>query len=364
MKKAQEQLLSLLSNSLFGLSTDVILTPEIIQEAKEHSVSALITTDYSIIASNVRVIKAHAELTKLLNGIEFTTFKGWASAFYYPQPIKRAMGDVDFITSSTHYAEVVQRLVNAGWERELKSHDRHESFRKNSVTLELHHEIKGIPNGVDGIETTSVVAEERVRSLLADLISTARAVETPQGSVIIPDDFHHGLIMLLHVAGHMVNNTGIGLRHLCDWAVYCSRVDIEKYKKELESIGLWVFACQLTSVCSKYLGLQHFNWSGQWSDEFMAALIEDILMAGNFGRKVVGADRVAPLRKRSFSSLTMARYPAAKKYTILLPFFMAVYIVRYLFLILIGKRKIIKLATLTRINGQKTLYEQFNLFDV
>jgi hypothetical protein len=40
------------------------------------------------------VINAHAELTELLGDIPFTTFKGYASVYYYPQPIYRPKGDV------------------------------------------------------------------------------------------------------------------------------------------------------------------------------------------------------------------------------------------------------------------------------
>ena len=196
-----------------------------------------------------------------------------------------------------------------------------------------------------------------------DLIETAMEVDTQQGSIIIPDEFHHGLIMLLHVAGHMMNDGGIGLRHLCDWAVYVSRVDVEKYKSKLESIGLWTFACELTAVSIRYLGLPQQSWSGDWPDDFLTALIDDILSAGNFGTKEAGRRTVLDLRKDSFANMTRRRYPAAKK-PILLPVFMAVNAVRYGFLLLTGKRRVIKPSTIAGAKAREELYKQFRLFEV
>lgn len=290
MTPSQDQLLCLLSCFLFNssISDSIPITKEIQEEAHIQSVSTIITQDYKVLASNIRLLHAHAILTESLAGIPFTTFKGFASAYYYPNPAYRPMGDVDFIVPSEHYETCVKRLIESGWAKQGKEHERHESFRKDKVTYELHSEIKGIPNGTDGIASTSETAEKEVRAALDNLIDTSVSVKTQHGTVVIPDDFHHGLIMLLHVAGHIMNDGGIGLRHICDWAVYVDRVDVSQYQGQLEKLGLWPFTCQLTALCIKYLGLREMEWAGDWSDEFLAALMEDVLSAGNFGRKEAG----------------------------------------------------------------------------
>jgi len=198
------------------------------------------------------------------------------------------MGDVDFIVDPSYYVKAIEKLEADGWKKMNVSHDRHISFKIDKVEIELHTEIKGIPNGADGISTSSTTAEEKARDLLSDLIFTSRAVETQHGPIIIPDDFHHGLIMLLHVAGHIINDGGVGLRHLCDWGVYVDHVNVERYRLQLESVGLWTFACQLTAVCSKYLGLPEMDWVGEQDNIFLESLIEDVLAAGNFGKKEAG----------------------------------------------------------------------------
>lgn len=359
--ESQKDLLSLLAHALFNTPTTSTLTDELKSEAQAHAVSSLIMTDNKTLASNIRVLNAHAELTELFQDIPFTTFKGYAFAFYYPKPGYRPMGDVDLITAPEYYTEAARRLVNAGYVEENSEHQRHKGFRKNKIEVELHSEIKGIPNGRDGIATVSATAEERVRVLLSDLISTARTVDTQQGPVIIPDDFHHGLIMLLHVAGHMINDGGVGLRHLCDWAVYVSRVDVEKFKPQLESVGLWTFACQLTAVSARYLGLSKQEWVGDGSDDFLTALIEDILAAGNFGRKEAGRNATARMKRTSFAEMTRRHYPQAN--TITLPIYMIAYVIRYGLLLLRGKRRFIKPSTVLSAKGRNNLYQKFQLFE-
>ena len=362
MTKEQSELLSLLSQRLFNKPRIVSITDDIKAEAQAQAVSTLISSDYKTLGKNIRVINAHAELTGILTGISFITFKGYASAYYYPQPIYRPMGDVDFIVSPENYNAAVERLINAGYTRTGSEHERHEAFRKDKITFELHSEIKGIPNGADGIITDSATAERKVRGYLSDLIASARTVEIQQGKVVIPDNFHHGLIMLLHVAGHMINDGGVGLRHLCDWAVYVNRVDVEKFMPQLQDIGLWTFASQLTAGSSRYLGLPKKEWAGEWPNEFLSSLIEDILAAGNFGKKEAGRRTALKIEKTSFAEITKARYTRATG--LLLPFYMIVNVVRYGLLLITGKRKIIKPSTFAGAKERNKLYSQFRLFEV
>lgn len=117
MTETQRNLLSLLAHALFSAPTAAILTDEIKAEAQAQAVSSLITTDYNVLASNIRVLHAHAQLTETLSGIPFTTFKGYASAYYYPKPSYRPMGDVDFITAPEYYEEAVKRHIDSGCQK-------------------------------------------------------------------------------------------------------------------------------------------------------------------------------------------------------------------------------------------------------
>jgi len=368
MDRNQEQLLTLLSGELFGNGSGIELTEQIIKEAKLQAVSSIIVPDeYQTIANNIRVIYAHAELTKLLRDFSFTTIKGYTSAYYYPEPIKRTMGDVDFYVDEKDIKKIEQIMLENGYEVTDKGHIRHESFKKNRIIFELHSEIKGVPNGKDGIRTSSKNAEELVRYYLSDLIETANRVQTEYGIISIPDEFHHGLVMLLHVAGHMMNGEGVGLRHLCDWAVYVNKVDIVEYKMQFEEMGLWKFACQLTALSSKYLGVPEKTWSGRWDQQFLDCFIEDILDAGNFGRKDTG--RAAGLKMNSEESKTVSlflmtrnRFKFFERNPALLPVGILLYTIIYLEERITGKKKWVRIGNVQQGAKRQKLYKEFQLF--
>jgi hypothetical protein len=85
-----------------------------------------------------------------------------------------------------------------------------EKGRTGSV-WELHRDVNGIPHGSS--------AEGIIRAYMADLLETPVDYEEENGTVKVPDAFHHGLTLLLHTASHLTGE-GVGLRHLCDWLVF------------------------------------------------------------------------------------------------------------------------------------------------
>ena len=368
MTSTQEQLLSLLSNRLFDRKSDAAITEEIQQEANQQAVSLLIDeSNYKKLSQNIRVDFAHAELTRVLADIPFVTIKGYASAYYYPQPTLRTMGDVDFYVEPEYYEKAKATLIQNGYKYLEEEHDRHESFRKEKILFELHSEIKGIPNGKDGIKTTSKDAEAKVRGYLSDITQTAVTVPTQHGEIIIPDDFHHGLVMLLHVAGHIMNGEGIGLRHLCDWAVYADKVNVSEFSEQYRDMGLWTFACQLTALCSRYLGLPEKEWIGEQDEVFLDDFMEDILAGGNFGRKDTGRAAWLGMAKEnsivsSLAQMTMKRYKVAQKYKVLLPGAMVVHGCAYLWERATGQKKWVTIKNLSDGERRNKLYKEFKLF--
>ena len=87
MNDTQRKLLSLVSNALFETKDEITLDQDIIAEAKRQAVWGLIDHKaYKEYANNINIQYAHASLTKYLEGITFTTIKGYASAYYYPDP--------------------------------------------------------------------------------------------------------------------------------------------------------------------------------------------------------------------------------------------------------------------------------------
>ena len=70
--------------------------------------------------------------------------------------------------------------------------------------------------------------EPVVRSYLQDLLEKSHVAEELSFPVRVPSDFHHGLVMLLHLSSHLMG-AGIGIRHLCDWALFLNSIEEKNF---------------------------------------------------------------------------------------------------------------------------------------
>lgn len=90
--------------------------------------------------------------------------------------------------------------------------------------LEMHFNLAGIPEGKPG---------ELVREYSKDIYEKASLCRLNNGEAMLPSPFHHGLIILLHTCHHMTGE-GIGLRHLCDWAVFVNSLSDDEFRQLFE----------------------------------------------------------------------------------------------------------------------------------
>ena len=283
---------------------------------------------------NMRIHAQHTSLHKLMtaHGIAYVTLKGAASARYYPDPQSRAMGDVDFYVGEGDFDKALAICQEAGFEASDLDHICHVVLRKGCVHMEMHRMPAGVPDGDVG---------EIVKGYLKSLREDAQLVQNPQVTCWCPSDFHHGLIMLLHLQHHLLAE-GIGLRHLSDWAVFVNHFHGEEFpvlfREKMKAAGLWRLA-RLLSLCAvEYLGLPAQNWMTESAldRELARSLMADILAGGNFGAKDRqrayegmfisnrGKNGVKNNRiSQGFQALTRithTKYPATQKFPVLLPF--------------------------------------------
>lgn len=282
---------------------------------------------------NMQVHAQHTELHRLMteHGIPYVILKGAASARYYPDPQSRAMGDVDFYVGEADFDRALEVCREAGFEASGLDHICHVILRKGRVHMEMHRMPSGVPNGAVG---------EIVKEYLSNLREEAQVVSSPLVTCCCPSDFHHGLIMLMHLQHHLLAE-GIGLRHLSDWAVFVNgfQEDVfeELFREKLKAIGLWKLA-RLLSLCAvEYLGLPEQDWMQESTAdrELVLALMQDILAGGNFGAKDRqrayeglfisnrGKEGVQNNRIRqgiqAMNRITYMKYPFIEKYPVLLP---------------------------------------------
>lgn len=391
-------LLSLLSNALFGAPMEVsdgVDWQEVYQESVAQSVSALAFSNidrsilpenvakeweemtYQVMLSNMQVDSDHAKLHQILScaKISYVILKGDASAAYYPDPILRSMGDVDFLLDKQNIGKVDLLLRKNGFEPQPSNHECERAYHKGMSIWELHWEVNGVPSGEVG---------DRIKKNLSDIIVKAKPASLTDGVYMSPTPFHHGLVMLLHVARHLVTG-GIGLRHLCDWAVFVEKLgdrfpDI--FEDKLKNIGLWRFAQLLTQLSVVYLKCPEQSWMGDLEHELLDALKDDLFAAGNFGHKDLNrADEAKFITSRrkggvnddsvlkqsilSANEIVRKHWKFADRVPIVYTAGWAFFGGRYAVRSLAGKRKKMKLSLLANnAKVRKKVYEQLCLFEM
>lgn len=383
--------MDLIAGALFSSAQNHDYSPElvtaILQEASEQTVLLLAASELTKLgcdlksyrkmirqlhAHNLAVAYEHCEVDELLGNIPYVIMKGLVSASYYPEPGLRILGDVDFYVKDVEAASKILEANDFVW-NEDDEHDAHKAYyREPDSAWELHWSLSSIPSGKSG---------DAIRSVLSTSISTAKAVHSEYGKYYAPDDFHHCVIMLTHTAGHLTH-TGIGLRHLCDWAVFANQVDVAKWEKELKACGLWRFAQILTQLSIVHLQMPEQQWAMEHVDyELLDKLAADIFSGGNFGHKDSQRINQAKLMtddesgtvdgKNMLAQLFFAvnkkakdAMPVCKRFKVLLPVAWCYVCIRHIIRIATGKRPKINVnAMISGAAERREIYKQFHLFE-
>lgn len=396
MTESQRCLLSLLSKGLFGRNIDYpgVNWKDVLEEAKcqavvrvafegidkkkldEDSLKMWESSSYLNFANSIKIFHNHHLLHQWMTecSIPYVVLKGCSSAYYYPVPEYRAMGDVDYLVPQEYVSQAGSVLEKHGltpWDEE---HIAHIVFRKPGMHYELHYNVAGIPEGRMG---------DVVREYMIEVFEQSQVVYINNGKMCLPSKFHHGLIILLHSCHHMTGE-GIGLRHICDWAVFensLSNKDFcDLFEEKLKDIGMWEFARVLTQISIKYLGADYKEFAdGDYS--VADNIMEDVLKGGNFGRKDeqrtiqtllisnrgkngVGNNSMAGQFFKSANSFVYHQWPITKKIKILMPVGWVFFGCRRVFREITGKRSKTNVKKLVDdASNRRELYKQLHIFE-
>ena len=364
-------------------SVALLVFPVIKNKISSELHSKWVQQSHNLLATNLRSELSHCELHRIMAaaGVPYVIMKGCASAAYYPDPLLRTMGDVDFLVAKCDLERAEKALEAAGYSRETGHDDRvHYSYHKGEgigkTILEMHWEPNGIPEG----DTGAII-----REYLSSCISEAIPYKTASGIFMGPPVFHHGLIILLHTATHLINS-GIGLRHLCDWAVFVGSLSEEEFcetfEQKLKKVGLWRFAQILTQLSIVYLGCTEKKWAGEKDEELLESLMLDIFAGGNFGRKdsqrINQAKFMANRRKGNVDNTSALKQfcktmndkvrlvmPMSKRLPVLIPIGWIYVGIRHLFRIFIGKRPKVNMGrVISGVKERKEIYQKLALFEI
>ena len=394
----QNILCDLCSNVLFDKNVDLPKEIDVDELLKEANQQAVFTTAYTAlkklsfksdlgeklllhsVIKTARVGHDHIEIGNILteNGIEYVLFKGVASAAYYKKPDIRAMGDVDILIYPSDIEQVNCLLLNIGYTTndDIFKKDNHISYVRhiNGVrsVCEVHFKVTTVPNAV----------ADEFNNCFKTVFEDKREISAFGGKCFVPSHFHHGVILLLHTATHLTSE-GIGLRHICDWAVFVNSFSNDNFVKTFEAplkqMGLWRFAQLLTLCCQKYLGADKKDFAGNCADELLDAMITDIMTGGNFGFKdetryghikyISNRDSDGISQKGAFAQLMLSINQKAetkcdfvKKHKWLLPVGWVVVVFDYFGLVLSKKRKLDNIDTINDAKHRQSIYNEFKLF--
>lgn len=396
LSESEAVIVNSLANALFGANRTMpanVNWQAVYTESVCQAVMPLVFTDNKLVPSDIQtkyerdrhislaynIIREqeHVQLDCMMKSenIPYVVLKGCASARYYPNPVLRSMGDVDFWVHQDEFERAGRILKDNGYTSWDRNHICHEVFRKAESHLEMHFEPAGIPHGKVG---------KLVREYLHDTIDKASAHQIAEGEYMVPSDFHHGLIILLHTSHHMTGE-GIGIRHLCDWAVFVASLSNDKFcelfKEKLKNIGMWYFAQVITKAAIQYLGCPDREWVGNPDNKLVDAIIKDIFKGGNFGHKDYrrgqetllissrgkdGVGNKSMLRQLviSMNEIVYMKWPISKKYFFVLPFGWCFYGGRYVLRSLVGKRpKIHVQAVMKGASERRDIYTQLKIFE-
>lgn len=333
---------------------------------------------YSDHTRNERLIKAQNDVLALIRaqGIRVVVLKGTSISIYYKHPEIRCLGDVDLLVDKCNMQRVGDILTSQGYTEIHVGHSFHNTYEKTGITIEVHHAVTEFPKSEGG---------RRAESIMNKFLDDAKVVSMNEMEFPALSETHQALMLLLHMERHMTE-MNIGLRQLCDWAVFVSGDSVDHWKQEtlqvLDYCGMLVFAKVASKACVIYLGVQeeHCSWCMDAKMELVDAFMDDILQGGNFGAanaKKIGSlftDRSILGQKQQgivkgifakIKSRACFLFPLAKKHKVLLPICCIYVPFEYLFRSLIRKpnrRGIAEMLDVSR--RRRKLIQNLCLYDV
>lgn len=210
-------------------------------------------------------------------GMPCVVLKGTSAAINYPNPQLRTLGDIDLLTAPEHRAAIRGLLEEMGYQPPQERHHCHDSMSNGRMVVELHWEPNGVPDSALG---------DQIRTYLRPFINQPQIVD---GIPMLPP-CPRAVVLLLHKLEHIVSS-GLGLRQLCDWAVFVHREVTPECWKELsvllDTFGLRIFAEVVTRICVDHLSLpaREAPWCMDADTVLCEELLQDMLDTGNFGKK-------------------------------------------------------------------------------
>ena len=223
-----------------------------------------------------RMAQVQSEIIDLLKGADArcAVLKGMSVAALYRHPEVRTTGDIDILVDERNMDACRDAMVSAGYIFEGRN-EIHMNFKKGRAAVEIHEKVSSYPDTEKG---------KFCNSFMSGALEHVRIKNIGVHAFPVLEDKEQLIALLSHTERHL-GASGIGLRQLCDWAIAVSHVDAGSTDEIIETLrncGLYVFACVLTGVSEKYLGMPKCAWMEEVAVELIDEAMTEILSVGNF----------------------------------------------------------------------------------
>lgn len=230
--------------------------------------------------------------------------KGQALAQNYPNPLHRTCGDIDVYfkhrPDCEKAVEWARSIVGNGvdgndspWER------KHFAFFVNGTEIELHYQMCRFENKQLQRRLQEIIDDEFLRCPAYQVRIGSVEIETVPPTLAV-------LHQVMHITRHLLE-AGVGLRQLCDLALYMDRhieeIDIGRLREYLHELQLERVAEALGSLLVGCMGLDEANWSFGKNNRYLDFLIREIFDGGNFGKRRMGYQAQTHGLKRKWLSM-------------------------------------------------------------
>lgn len=210
--------------------------------------------------------------------IPFSIIKGVSASVYYPEPLFRSMGDIDFLVPAIFFEKAKNYLLSIGYVLDQSEIDnpRNIVLEKYDVKFEMHHYFIQENAGVDFYLNKCWGKMTR---------GNVNEVEFP----MLPP-LENGLVILEHLHHHIYS--GIGLRQIIDWMMYVKMelsddLWYSSFREIAKELGIEKLAKVTTRLCQIHFGLTNeVTWCADADPKLCERMLDYIIQSGNFGKSL------------------------------------------------------------------------------
>lgn len=217
-------------------------------------------------------------------GLAPVVVKGIVCRALYPQPELRPSSDEDLYLTAAEMPHFHAVLLRAGFVLTEPERD----YRSAHEARYVHPDTGLVVEGHWALFPTEYAVYAALNVQLPDLMQRAQDWESGGVTLRVPDACDHLIFLLLHAFKHFISS-GVGVRQLCDIALWMRRfgaqIDWQRVRAALRATHSEGFAAAVIDAGVHWFGLERAaaHIPPDWETLESAALLADALSGGVYG---------------------------------------------------------------------------------